>query len=74
MKNFFLKTCKNCGSTKFKSWADLSDDERYVARKLLGEPNEFGLEKNSAEHEKKHRAFCGRCFYESFEEEEDLRA
>jgi RNase P subunit RPR2 len=56
MENFSAKTCKNCGSMKFKTWEDLTDDEKFIIERLP-DNSEFTIEQR-----KKHR-FCKRCLY-----------
>ncbi len=56
MQNFSAKTCKNCGSVKFKTWEELNDGEKLLV-KSLPDNTEF-----THEQTKKHR-FCKRCLY-----------
>lgn len=56
MEIISAKTCKNCGSIKFKTWDELNDDEKFVIERLP-DNTEF-----TKEQTKKHR-FCKRCLY-----------
>lgn len=56
MENFHSETCRNCGSSKFKSWKELTDDEKFVVERL---PDNIEF---TNEQREKHR-FCQRCFY-----------
>ena len=53
MANLIQETCSNCGSTKCKSWEQLTHEEKNVVERLLD---------NSSE-EKELRRYCRRCFY-----------
>lgn len=64
MKNISLKTCPNCGSTKFKTWNDLTDDEKFLVEKLSDKSEQ------NDEQRKKQR-FCSRCFFRLVEIGED---
>ena len=52
--------CPQCGSHKFKPWADLTDEEKMLAERLPA-----SAEYSPAER-KKHR-FCTRCWHEQTE-------
>jgi len=51
------KTCPKCGSPKIKSWHELTEDQKLLA-KSLSASGEFPLSQR-----KKHR-FCTRCWFE----------
>lgn len=51
------KTCPKCGSQKIKSWPELTDEQKMLARSLPASA-EYPLSRR-----KKHR-FCTRCWYE----------
>jgi hypothetical protein len=65
MENFIHKTCSNCGSMKFKIWEDLTDDERFLIKKLP-QNTEF-----TSEQRKRH-LFCNRCLYDLVCEENKI--
>jgi hypothetical protein len=50
-------TCPRCGAMKFKSWSELTDDEKFLAERFPASAE------YSKEERKKHR-FCTRCWYE----------
>ena len=58
MINRSEKICPRCDAPKMKSWAELNDDEQFLAKRL----------EKSAEYSpvqrKKHR-FCTRCWLET---------
>jgi hypothetical protein len=51
-----FKNCQNCGSSKFKAWNQLSEDEKFVIGTL---PDSSEL----SETELKKHHFCQRCLY-----------
>jgi ribosomal protein S27AE len=59
------KICPQCGAPKMKDWQDLTDDQKLLVEKL---PLNTDF---SPEQRKKHR-FCERCFYEDFDEKNQL--
>ena len=62
MRNYVSENCQNCGSITFKQWRDLTDDEKFIVKKILGN-------KVISDGELKKHRFCGRCFYLIGEEE-----
>ncbi|HEV7797822.1 MAG TPA: hypothetical protein VGO73_06690 [Pyrinomonadaceae bacterium] len=52
------RRCPRCGEEKLRSWAELSDDEREVVRRLPG-----SADYEASEREAMHR-WCTRCWYE----------
>lgn len=61
MEKFSSDTCRNCGSTKFKSWDELSEDDKFITKRL---PDNSEV---SDEQRKKQR-FCKRCLYPIYAE------
>jgi hypothetical protein len=53
------EVCRNCGSGKLKSWADLTEDEQHVVERLPA-----SAEVSRKERERSHR-WCTRCWYET---------
>ena len=51
--------CPRCGEGRLRAWAELTDDEREVARRLPG-----AADYPAAERETIHR-WCTRCWYET---------
>jgi hypothetical protein len=60
VKGFQEKMCQRCHHARMKRWADLSDDEKFLAERL---PMSFEF---SAEERKKH-LFCPRCWFEDID-------
>lgn len=56
------KICRNCGSSRFKDWNELTSDEKFIAERTS--TGKFSGEEISDQR------FCARCFYasESIEE------
>lgn len=50
--------CPRCGAARLRSWGELSDEEREVARRLPA-----ATDFNSGERERTHR-WCVRCWFE----------
>jgi hypothetical protein len=65
MKNFHEKVCPKCDSPKLKSWAELTDKQKFLAERLPLN-TDFTLEER-----KKHR-FCVRCWFEETGQENQL--
>lgn len=52
--------CPRCGSSKMKSWSELSDEQKFLVERL---PKNVEY---SSETRKKHR-FCTQCWFEESE-------
>ncbi len=57
MKGFNEKICPKCHFQKMKSWEELSDEQKFLVKRLPLN-TEFSLKQR-----KKHR-FCERCWFE----------
>ncbi len=57
MKGFYEKMCPKCHHPKMKTWAELTDEQKFLAERLPSSA-EF-----SRKQRKKHR-FCERCWFE----------
>lgn len=62
MKSFNENMCPKCHSPKMKSWADLTDEQKFLIERLPGSA-EF-----TKAQRKKHR-FCERCWFEEIEKQ-----
>ena len=51
------KSCPRCGSVRLKPWADLDEEQKMLADRLLGSAE------YTPEERKQHR-FCTRCWFE----------
>lgn len=56
MKEILTRCCKNCGSQKFKTWDNLTDEEKFLIQRLP-QNTETSIEQKKKQH------FCKRCFY-----------
>ena len=59
------KICPRCGSSKMKSWEELTDEERFLAARLPLSAD------YTLDARKKHR-FCTRCWFEEIESKSGL--
>jgi len=57
------KRCTRCGEGTVKSWAELSDEEREVVRRMPGAADYDAAELQSMPQ------WCTRCWYESVGDE-----
>lgn len=55
---FGERTCPKCHRSLLKNWAQLSADEKFIAKRQPASA-EFSKE------ERKHRLFCPNCWYET---------
>jgi predicted nucleic-acid-binding Zn-ribbon protein len=62
MKDISIQTCRNCGSAKFKSFAELTEDEKFVIERL---PDGSGI----SDVQRNEQRFCARCLYQEFRSE-----
>ena len=53
------ETCPRCDKRGLKSWAELSDEEREVVKRLPASAD-FSLDERKASHR-----WCTRCWYEN---------
>lgn len=60
LENLSQKSCPQCGSSKMKSWDDLSDEQKFLVERLA-------LSGDFSIAERKKRRFCTRCFFEEIQ-------
>lgn len=54
MENLLADTCRNCGSMKFKTLEELTDDEKFIVERLPAN-------KEFSDEQRKKQRFCKRC-------------
>ncbi len=52
--------CPKCGARRLKSWPELSDEERFLAKRLA-------MSAEYTPEERKRHRFCPRCWFEDAE-------
>ncbi len=53
-------TCPRCGSLKLKPWADLTDEQKFIAERLP-------MSAEYPSHTRNTHRFCTQCWFEQTE-------